>query len=87
MLADGRLRRIVGWTGIGLLGAALAYAPIAAFGGDGEMVTVSRVGLAGLAFLLVASRLPRPRPPEPEVEPDVPPAAEGGAGTTHRDEA
>ena len=64
-------RQRVGLAGIVVLGAALAYAPIAAFGDD--MVGVSRLGILGIALLLVAWRLPR----GPDVPPDPPPPSDG----------
>jgi hypothetical protein len=46
------LRAWLGACGIALLGAALAWAPIAAF--DGDMSIVSELGIAGVALVLVA---------------------------------
>ena len=51
------LRRVLGLSGAVLLGGALAWAPIAAF--TGEMLLVTKVGLTGVAFLLVMRLLPR----------------------------
>lgn len=51
------LRRALGTVGAALLGGALAWAPIAAF--TGEMLTVTKAGLAGVAFLIVMKFLPR----------------------------
>lgn len=62
-----RLFRVTGITGIALLGVALAIAPIAAF--EDRMTLVSGLGIAGIAFLLVAwlvrRQLPRAQPDEP----------------------
>ncbi len=46
------LFRIIAGAGTVLLGAALIIAPIAAFGD--RMTTVSALGIAGMALLLVA---------------------------------
>ena len=46
------LFRIVGALGIVLLGAALAIAPVAAF--EDRMITLSGLGIAGIACLLIA---------------------------------
>jgi hypothetical protein len=51
------LRRVLGVAGTGLLGGALAWAPLAAF--TGEMLTVTKAGLAGVALLIVMKLLPR----------------------------
>jgi hypothetical protein len=51
------LRRVVGVAGAVLLGGALVWAPVAAF--TGEMVTVTKAGLAGVALLVVMKLLPR----------------------------
>jgi hypothetical protein len=61
------LRRVLGLSGAVLLGGALAWAPIAAF--TGEMLLVTKVGLTGVAFLLVMKLLPR-RDPAAERHPD-----------------
>jgi hypothetical protein len=50
--AIGALRVSLGAMGIALLGVALAYAPIAAF--DGDMAIVTKLGLAGVALVLLA---------------------------------
>jgi len=52
------IRRGFGVAGIGLLGIALAIAPIAAF--QGQMTIVSGLGIAGIAALIVMRLLPRP---------------------------
>ena len=57
------LFRVFGLAGIVLLGAALAIAPIAAF--ESRMTTVSALGIAGIACLLVAWALRRIAPPPP----------------------
>lgn len=57
-LAQGTRRKVIGLAGIACLGGALAYAPIAALADD--IGTVSNVGLAGLALILVARCLPGP---------------------------
>jgi hypothetical protein len=51
------LRRAFGAIGTVLLGAALAWAPVAAF--TGGMSAVMKLGLAGVAFLIVMKLLPR----------------------------
>jgi Flp pilus assembly protein TadB len=51
------LFRVAGLAGIVLLGAALAIAPIAAF--QDRMTVVSGLGIAGVAFLVVAWLLRR----------------------------
>jgi len=61
------LRRVLGLSGAVLLGGALAWAPIAAF--TGEMLLVTKVGLTGVAFLLVMKLLPR-RDPAAGAAPD-----------------
>jgi hypothetical protein len=48
---------VLGAAGTALLGGALAWAPVAAF--TGEMVTVTKVGLAGVALLIIMKLLPR----------------------------
>ena len=60
-------RRVLGLSGAVLLGGALAWAPIAAF--TGEMLLVTKVGLTGVAFLLVMKLLPR-HDPAAERHPD-----------------
>jgi hypothetical protein len=50
-------RRMLGLVGTTLLGGALAWAPVAAF--MGEMLTVTKVALAGVALLIVMKLLPR----------------------------
>ena len=62
------LFRILGAIGTVLLGAALVVAPIYAFGD--RMTTVSGLGIAGIAFLLLAwiVRKFAPAPP-PAVDP------------------
>jgi hypothetical protein len=52
------LRRVLGLAGTVLLGGALALAPVAAF--TGEMLTVTKAGLAGVALLIIMKLLPRP---------------------------
>jgi len=49
---------MLGLAGAGLLGGALAWAPVAAF--MGEMLTVTKAALAGVALLIVMKLLPRP---------------------------
>ena len=66
------LFRVFGLAGIVLLGAALAIAPIAAF--ENRMTTVSALGIAGIACLLVAWALRRIAPPPPAAG-DEPPTA------------
>ena len=51
------LRRVLGLTGTVLLGGALIWAPIAAF--TGQMLTVTKVGLAGVALLVIMKILPQ----------------------------
>jgi hypothetical protein len=51
------LRRALGVAGSVLLGGAVAWAPIAAF--TGNMLWVTKAGLAGLGLLLVMWLLPR----------------------------
>lgn len=51
------LRRILGLTGTVLLGVALGWAPVAAF--TGQMLTVTKIALVGVAFLIVMKLLPR----------------------------
>ena len=53
-----RLRRVLGVAGGVLLGGALAWAPVAAF--TGNMLWVTKAGLAGVALLIVMKLLPRP---------------------------
>jgi apolipoprotein N-acyltransferase len=67
------LFRVFGLAGIVLLGAALAIAPIAAF--ENRMTTVSALGIAGIACLLVAWGLRRIAPPPPPASGDEPPTA------------
>jgi hypothetical protein len=65
------LFRLFGIAGAVLMGAALAIAPIAAFGD--RMTTVSALGIGGIACLLVAWALRRmapPPPPPPSPPPD-----------------
>lgn len=50
------IRRVLWLAGAVLLGGSLAYAPVAAFFDD--MVTVTKVGLAGAALLLIARLMP-----------------------------
>jgi hypothetical protein len=61
------LRRVLGAAGTVFLGGALAWAPVAAFAG--EMLTVTKVALAGVALLIVMKLLPR-RDATPERRPD-----------------
>ena len=62
------LFRILAGAGTVLLGAALIIAPIAAF--NDRMTTVSGLGIAGMAFLLLAWLLRRfTRPPAQTDEP------------------
>ena len=56
-----KVRRGFGIAGIVLLGIALALAPILAF--QGEMLTVSGFGIAGIACLIVMRLLPRENVP------------------------
>lgn len=58
--------------GIACLGGALAYAPIAVFADD--MGTVSKIGLAGVALILVARCLPGPPAADCGAEQGEPPA-------------
>ena len=67
------LFRLFGVAGIVLLGAALAIAPVAAFGD--RMTVVSALGIAGMACLLVAWGLRRIAPPPPPASGDEPPPA------------
>jgi len=68
------LFRLFGVAGIVLLGAALAIAPVAAFGD--RMTVVSALGIAGMACLLVAWGLRRiAPPPPPPASGDEPPTA------------
>jgi membrane protein implicated in regulation of membrane protease activity len=60
-------RRVLGVAGTALLGGALAWAPVAAF--TGEMLTVTKAALAGVALLIVMRLLPR-RDATPEHRPD-----------------
>jgi hypothetical protein len=73
-VADSRLaavRRALWLGGAGSFGVALAYAPVAAFTGD--MLTVTKVGLLGVALLLVARLLPRATESSPaDAPPDGP---------------
>lgn len=62
------LRRTLGVAGTALLGGALAWAPVAAF--TGEMLTVTKVALAGVALLIVMKLVPR-RDVTPEHGPDA----------------
>jgi apolipoprotein N-acyltransferase len=65
------LFRVFGIAGIVLIGAALAIAPIAAF--ENRMTTVSALGIAGIACLLVAWGLRRISPaPSPRDEDPAP---------------
>jgi hypothetical protein len=61
------LFRLFGIAGAVLMGAALAIAPIAAFGD--RMTTVSALGIGGIACLLVAWGLRRIAPPPPPPPP------------------
>lgn len=55
------VRRVLGLAGTALLGGALAWSPIAAF--TGEMLTVTKAALVGVALLIVMWLLPRrPQP-------------------------
>jgi len=63
-----RLFRLFGIAGAVLMGAALAIAPVAAFGD--RMTTVSALGIGGIACLLVAWGLRRMAPPPPPPPPD-----------------
>lgn len=63
-----RLFRLFGIAGAVLMGAALAIAPVAAFGD--KMTTVSALGIGGIACLLVAWGLRRMAPPPPPPPPD-----------------
>jgi len=57
------LRRVLGVAGTALLAGALAWAPVAAF--TGEMLTVTKIGLAGIALLILMKLLPHGvAPPE-----------------------
>ena len=51
------LRSALGVAGTVLLGGALVLAPIAAF--TGEMLTVTKAALAGVALLITMKLLPR----------------------------
>jgi len=51
------LRRVLGVVGTALLGGALVWAPVAAF--TGEMLTVTKAALAGVALLIIMKLLPR----------------------------
>jgi len=51
------LRRVLGVVGTVLLGGAVAWAPVAAF--TGEMLTVTKTGLAGVVLLIIMKLLPR----------------------------
>ena len=62
------LRRVLGVAGTVLLGGALAWAPVAAF--TGEMLPVTKAGLAGVALLILMKLLPR-RDATPEHQPDL----------------
>ena len=63
------LRRALGLAGTGLLGGAVAWAPVAAF--TGEMLTVTKAGLAGVALLIIMKLLPRrPLPDNSDGTPD-----------------
>ena len=53
----GALRSALGVAGAVLLGGALALAPIAAFTGD--MLTVTKAALAGVALLIIMKLLSR----------------------------
>jgi hypothetical protein len=61
------LRDVLGVVGTVLLGGALAWAPVAAF--TGEMLTVTKVALAGVALLIIMKLLQR-RDATPEHRPD-----------------
>jgi len=61
------LRRVLGAAGTALLGGALVWAPVAAFTGD--MLTVTKTALAGVALLIVMKFLPR-HTVTPEHQPD-----------------
>ncbi len=56
------MRRAFGLAGTVLLGGALAWSPVAAFTGD--MLTVTKMALAGVALLIVMWLLPRPPQPD-----------------------
>jgi hypothetical protein len=58
-----RAFRVLGFIGAVLLGAALAIAPVAAF--ESRMSVVSALGIAGIAFLLVAWVVRKLAPPAP----------------------
>jgi hypothetical protein len=62
------LRDVLGVVGTVLLGGALAWAPVAAF--TGEMLTVTKVALAGVALLIIMKLLQR-RDATPEHRPDA----------------
>jgi positive regulator of sigma E activity len=59
--------RVLGLIGAVLIGVALAIAPVAAF--EDRMTVVSALGIAGIAFLLLAWLARRFAPPAPR-EPD-----------------
>lgn len=75
------LRRLLGMTGTVLLGGALGWAPVAAFTGD--MLMVTKVGLAGVALLIIMKLLPARRRTD-VTDVDVPPAHQSGAGEDER---
>lgn len=66
-----RAFRVLGFIGAVLLGAALAIAPVAAF--EQRMTVVSALGIAGIAFLLLAWLARRFAPAPPSVPGDGPP--------------
>ena len=63
------LRRALGVAGAVLLGGAVVWAPIAAF--TGEMLWVTKAGIAGVVLLIVMKLLPR-RDAAEEERPDRP---------------
>ena len=62
--------RVLGFVGAMLLGAALAIAPVAAF--ENRMTIVSALGIAGIAFLVLAWLARRFAPPQPSDAEDRP---------------
>jgi hypothetical protein len=62
------IRKVIGVTGIAALGAALAYAPIAAFRDD--MLVVTKAGIAGVVLVIVARLIPRDGEGSVEPTPD-----------------
>ena len=63
-----RAFRVLGFIGAVLLGAALAIAPVAAF--EDRMTVVSGLGIAGIAFLLLAWLARRLAPPRSDATAD-----------------